>query len=203
MSRVCELAEAMVERRALMVGEFTLTSGRKSRFYLDLRRLLGDPESFSRTVEMLLDKARELEPYETVVGLATAGIPWATAIALLSGKKLAYARSEVKEHGTRSSVEGLLEGEETRCILVDDVATTGGTIERAARTLRDSGVCRVEAALVILDRLQGARENLEKAGVKLHAVATIADVVECLAKRGLLDEKTAEAILSETRQTKS
>ncbi|MEN2999381.1 MAG: orotate phosphoribosyltransferase [Acidilobaceae archaeon] len=167
-----ELAELIAARGALLFGEFTLSSGAKSNYYLDLRKLLGDAATFRRGVELLAGKARELEPFEVVAGVATAGIPWASAAALLLGKGVAYVRAEPKTHGTGSSVEGEPRG---RCIVVDDVATTGGSLERAVLALRP--LCEVRGALVLVDRLQGARERLEALGVRLTSVATIEEVM--------------------------
>ncbi|MEM0340431.1 MAG: orotate phosphoribosyltransferase [Acidilobaceae archaeon] len=195
----CELVDLLLERKAFMIGDFTLSSGKKSSFYLDLRRLLGDPVSFSKTVEALLAEARDLEPYDTVVGLATAGIPWATALALTSGKRLAYVRSEAKEYGTKSSIEGLLENEGGICVLVDDVATTGGTLKKAIKALSETNVCKVKAALVIIDRLQGAREALAELSVELRAVTNIAELVQCMKERGRIDEESMKSITSELR----
>ncbi|MCS7106520.1 MAG: orotate phosphoribosyltransferase [Acidilobaceae archaeon] len=167
-----ELAELIEARGALLFGEFTLTSGAKSSYYLDLRKLLGDGRSFRRAAELLAGRARELEPFDVAVGVATAGIPWASAIALLMGKGVAYVRSEPKAHGTGSLVEGEPRG---KCVVIDDVATTGGSLERAVLAVRS--LCEVRGALVLVDRLQGARERLAALGVRLVSVATVEEIM--------------------------
>ncbi|MCX8196558.1 MAG: orotate phosphoribosyltransferase [Acidilobaceae archaeon] len=167
-----ELAELVRARGALLFGEFTLSSGAKSNYYLDMRKLLGDSRAFRRASELLAERAKELEPFEVVAGVATAGIPWAAAVALMLNKGVAYVRSEAKGHGTGSLVEGDPRGS---CIVVDDVATTGASLERAASALKP--FCEVKGAVVLVDRLQGAGERLERLGVKLLSVATIKDII--------------------------
>lgn len=171
----CELAEIVKGRGALLFGEFTLSSGAKSSYYLDLRRLLGDARSFTAVSSMLAERSQALESYDVVVGVATAGIPWAAAVALLRGKGVAYVRSEAKGHGTASLVEGMPRG---RCVIIDDVATTGSSIKRAAEAL--SGLCDVVGALVIVDREEGAKERLEREGIRLESVAKIGEIMKCL-----------------------
>jgi len=172
-----ELADIILSREALLLGEFTLSSGLKSNYYLDLRRLLGDWRSYRRVLELLAEKAsRELGGFDVVVGVATAGIPWASGLALMLGKGLAYVRSEVKQHGTSRVVEGAPRPG-SKCVIVDDVATTGSSLENAVRSL--AGVCDVVGALVIVDRLQGARERLEGLGVRLVSLLTVEELFEC------------------------
>jgi len=173
-----ELANIIASREAILFGEFTLSSGLKSNYYLDLRRLLGDASSYKRVLELLAEKVlKEFESFDVVVGVATAGIPWASGLALMLGKGLAYVRSEVKQHGTSRVVEGAPRPG-SRCIVVDDVATTGSSLENAVGSLE--GVCNVVGALVIVDRMQGARERLGERGVKLVSLLTVRELLDCL-----------------------
>jgi len=177
-----ELAKIIESRGALLFGEFTLSSGLKSNYYLDLRRLLGDWGSYKRVVEMLAERAvRDFGDFDVVVGVATAGIPWASGLAFLLGKGLAYVRSEAKAHGTSRVVEGA--PGPGRCIVVDDVATTGASLEAAVRSLE--GVCEVVGALVIVDRLQGAGERLERLGVRLSSLVDIRELFKCMGRESL------------------
>ncbi|MEM0366194.1 MAG: orotate phosphoribosyltransferase [Acidilobaceae archaeon] len=176
------LARIIASRRALLFGDFILSSGIKSKYYLDLRKLLGDPESFKTTIDILAQKALEYYgSFDVVVGVATAGIPWASGLALKLGKGLAYVRSEVKGHGVETLVEGLpFHGD---CIVVDDVATTGASIERVVLAVKP--YCNVKGALVLVDRLQGARERLERINIRLSYVVDIRGLVECLREENI------------------
>lgn len=181
-----ELARIIVSRGALLFGNFTLSSGLRSNYYLDLRRLLGDSRSYRRVVDLLAMKALEdYNDFDVVVGVATAGIPWASGIALTLGKAMAYVRSEVKAHGASKIVEG--DPPPGKCIVVDDVATTGASLESSIKNL--TGVCEVVGALVIVDRLQGARERLSSIGVRLSSLVTIEELLKCIGIEGPGDFK--------------
>ncbi|MFN4046263.1 MAG: orotate phosphoribosyltransferase [Acidilobaceae archaeon] len=172
-----ELARIIESRQALLFGEFTLSSGLKSNYYLDMRRLLGDYKSYRGTLELLASKAEStFKDFDTIVGVATGGIPWAAGLALIMGKSLAYVRLERKGHGTHGVVEGA--PPHGKCIVVDDVATTGASLESAVEVLK--GHCEVVGVLVIVDRLQGAGERMKRANVRMESVATVEELFECI-----------------------
>lgn len=187
------LARLLVETGALQLGEFTLTSGLKSLVYIDLRRLPSYPTAF-RAVLTLLHAATLEAEYDTVVGVATAGIAWATGLALYTGKPMAYVRSGRKQHGLGRRVEGLVEGR--RALVVDDVATTGGSLAAAVEALRAAGAEPVYA-LVIVDREQGARERLAEAGVELLRVATLRGVLRAAVEEGLVPREDAQRVIDQ------
>lgn len=180
MRDACELLGRLArERRALLRGDFTLSSGRRSGIYVDLRRLLGDGHAFLAALTLLQAfLSRELEEADYIIGVATAGIPWATALALLSGKPMLYVRSVAKAHGTESRVEG---GEPRgSCLVIDDVATTGNSLARAIKAL-ECKCARISAA-VLVDREEGAYERLASMGVTLRALLTLKELVSCAEK---------------------
>ena len=167
----------------LKFGEFKLTSGLVSRVYVDLRPLPSHPETFERVVRNL---AREIRAggHDAVCGVAVSGLPLAAAVAVTLRLPLLYVRKERKEHGTRSLREGLLRPGWDVAVL-DDVATTGGSLERAISVLREAGAV-VRRAYVIVDREQGASERLEGLGVTLVSLLRLPDAVEALIECGTL-----------------
>ncbi len=166
-------------------GRFKLTSGLDSPYYIDLRRLYSYPKLAKRIALEIIERFSVVEEADAVVGVATAGIPLATYIAVLSEKPLAYIRSERKAHGMESLVEGDVAGRKT--VIVDDVATTGGSIERAWNALVSAGSKPV-AAIVIVDREQGAREKLSGLGLKFFSLVTAREIFHELRKAGIIDE---------------
>jgi orotate phosphoribosyltransferase len=189
-----ELAEILFESGAVAFGEFTLTSGIRSPIYVDLRRLPSYPTHFRRVIAMLGELADSIrESYDCIVGVATAGIVWGAVLAYVKSKPFAYVRGKRKEHGLGRLVEGGVEG--CRALLVDDVATTGSSLASAAKAVIEEGG-RPVAALVILDREQGARENLAPMGVKLYAVATLREVLTAAAEKGLVEREVVSKVLS-------
>ncbi len=169
------LAELLSMRGAVLRGEFLLASGRKSNVYVDARLLLGDPGVFREALSLLAEAAPGGE--YSVLGVATAGIPWATGLSLRLGKPLGYVRVERKGHGR----DRLVEGSPPRgpVVLVDDVATTGGSLAAAVEAARSEGYEPL-AALVLVDRGEGARERLSKLGVELRSVASLGEILDAL-----------------------
>ncbi len=167
-----ELGRLLVSKGMLKFGDFLLTSGKRSSIYVDLRPLPSFPDEFWLISKELSRRITKGE--EGLCGVAVGGLPLATAVALLTSKPLVYVRKERKEHGTMSRLEGVISRE--TYIILDDVATTGGSLLRAVEAVKEAGA-EVREAWVIVDRLQGARETLENVGVKLNSLATLPSVV--------------------------
>ncbi len=167
-----ELGAILLRRGMLKFGDFLLTSGRRSTIYVDLRPLPSFPEEFREISEEL---ARRIGiGGGGICGVAVGGLPLATAVAMLASKPMIYVRKERKEHGTMSRMEGVVS--EREYVVIDDVATTGGSLRRAVEAVREAGA-EVEEAWVVVDRLQGAREALKELGVELRSIATLPDIV--------------------------
>jgi uridine monophosphate synthetase len=166
------LLAALADLEAIRFGTFTLRSGATSPVYVDCRRILGSPRLLGALAAKL---TRQIGPGDIVAGVPTAGVPLGTAVSLLSGRPLVYPRSAAKAHGTGRRVEGFWSAGD-RVVLVDDVATRGTSLLEAASTLREAGLV-VERALVLVDRGDGAAERLADAGITLHALYTLADVL--------------------------
>lgn len=166
-------ARLLVESGAVILGEFKLSSGEKSDIYIDARSLLGNPVYFKEIASLLVEvflKGKNRLNIEAVIGVATGGIPWATALGLITGLPIGYVRPKVKGHGLSRIVEGVKPP--LKVALVDDVATTGGSLSSAITALRSAGFT-VEDALVIVDREQGASERLRKMGIALRPLTKL------------------------------
>ena len=191
------LASILSDSGAVLFGEFRLASGRLSHIYIDLRRLLGRPSSFRIVASLLASRVEDLKGslgVDLLAGVATGGIAWASAVALLTGMPAAYVRPR-KEHGTEAEVEGgSVEGR--RALIIDDVATTGQSIAAAAGALRRAGAVPV-AALVVVDREQGARELLRGEGLQLYSLATLRGLLESFEKMGLIGAQARRALEEE------
>ena len=198
-SRKSQLAEEAVKilfkRGAILFGEFTLTSGLKSPYYIDLRVIPSYPEDFDRICTMYAEIIEnEFENVDKIAGVPTAGIPFAALVAYKLKKPLIYVRKEVERaHGRGKLVEGVLHRGE-RVVLIDDVATTGGSLILTAKSVHSFGG-EVAGAVVLVDREQGATENLKKAGVELHYLIRISDAPKILLRNGMIDEETYEKMM--------
>lgn len=159
---------------SLLQGEFRLSSGGISRFYVDVRRVYSHPSEAKVVASALAELASNLG-CDVVAGVESGGIPLATMVAYILDKPLVYVRKKPKEHGTQRMIEGDPEVKGV-AVVIDDVATTGSSILRAVSALREAGFS-VRNALVVVDRGEGAAQALEKEGVELHALLTLGELL--------------------------
>ena len=169
---------AELRAHALVIGEVTLASGQTAGYYVDAKRALLRPAGFRATGALLAAAARELEA--TAVGGMTMGAdPLAcAAISAPEGDGLVafFVRKERKEHGLERWIEGPVLDAGTRCLVVEDVVTTGGSTVRAIERMRTQGL-EVAGAVCVLDRLAGGAQAIEDAAeAPFRALTTIDDV---------------------------
>lgn len=167
---------AELREHALVLGEVTLTSGARAQYYVDAKRAILLPEGFAALAALLAAQVREWGG--TAVGGMTMGAdaPACAALAGGAGAKAFFVRKETKTHGLQRRIEGPPLAAEDRCVVVEDVVTTGGSTLAAIAALRDAGheVCGV---LSVLDRLAGGAEAIERAaGAPYRALSTIDEV---------------------------
>ena len=160
----------LAESRAVKRGRFRLSSGEETDIYVDARSVLGKPRMFRALLSMLYSVFHRYIPDGGIVGVATGGIPWATGLALTAGVPAGYVRPEAKGHGLGRRVEGLDPPGEV--VVVDDVATTGGSLLASIRALREAGF-EVYTAIVLVDREAGARERLGEENVLLLSLTRL------------------------------
>jgi orotate phosphoribosyltransferase len=177
MPQARETLIAELRSHALIIGEVTLTSGRTAQYYVDAKRAILRPAGFDALAELVAGYARQWEA--TAVGGLTMGADAPACAALAGGAdvKAFFVRKETKAHGLQRRVEGppLEPGE--RCLIVEDVVTTGGSTVQAIEAVRGEGydVCGVVA---VLDRLAGGADAIRLAAedAPYEALATIDDV---------------------------
>jgi orotate phosphoribosyltransferase len=161
---------------ALVLGEVVLTSGQVAQYYVDAKRAVLRPAGFAAMAELIAARARDWGA--TAVGGLTMGADAPACAALAGGAdvKAFFVRKETKQHGLQRRIEGppLEPGE--RCLIVEDVVTTGGSTLQAIQAVRDAGHT-IAGVVAILDRLAGGAERIrEAAGAPYEALATIDDV---------------------------
>ena len=161
---------------ALIVGEVVLTSGRTAQYYVDAKRAILRPAGFRALGELVAGHARAWGA--TAVGGLTMGADPVACAALAGGfeGKAFFVRKETKEHGLQRRIEGPPLEPGDRCVIVEDVVTTGGSTLQAIAAVRDAGH-EIVGVVSVLDRLAGGAEAIEAAaGAPYVACATIDDV---------------------------
>jgi orotate phosphoribosyltransferase len=165
-----------LREHALVIGEVTLTSGQKAQYYVDAKRAILLPTAFRALGELVGAEAERAGA--TAVGGMTMGADPVACAALAAGAdvKAFFVRKERKEHGLQRWVEGPLLEPGERCLIVEDVVTTGGSTVQAIERVREEGF-EIAAVTSVLDRLAGGGEAIEAAaGAPYRPLTTIDDV---------------------------
>ncbi|MEM2878860.1 MAG: orotate phosphoribosyltransferase [Candidatus Hadarchaeales archaeon] len=198
---VSELATDLARHGCILFGEFKLSSGITSPYYIDLRAVPSYPHLFETVTDAYVERIKELgERYSRISGIATAGIPIASLVAYKLRAPFLYVRKEERTHGTGNLVEGTVKKGDV-VLLLDDVATTGGSLVRAITALREKGAV-VNSVLVMIDREQGAAEALSKLGARLHSITTASELAEELHLKGMLKKDDYERVVRYIRGDK-
>lgn len=171
----------LLKKEALKKGRFVLSSGRISNYYLDGRLITLTPEGAYLVASIILELIKDKD-IDAIGGPTLGADPVVGALAVLGHLKniplkTFIVRKSAKAHGMQRQIEGPILKKGDKVILVDDVATTGKALIEAKEALGRIGV-KVDRAIVILDRGEGAKENLEKYDCKLESIFKIEEVIK-------------------------
>ena len=195
MEFVKEFVTFLHQKEIIRFGDFTLASGKSSSYYVDLRLVPSYPQEFRMMIKYLENQITEdigLDNFESIVSVPTGGLVIASALAIETVKPLIYVRSKPKDYGTSKSVEGKIH-DDMKVVMIDDVATTGGSVVNAIKSLTEVNV-PVKDAYVIVDRMEGATEALEELGAKMHSILNILQIAEILHEQKMIDVETLDKV---------
>ena len=173
---------ALLRERSFERKKVVLASGRESDFFIDCKQTVLTAEGHALVGALMLDASKDLGRVDAVAGVELGGCPLASAAALISHQRgeprdAVYVRKEVKDHGSKRALEGdtkLAPG--ARIAILEDVTTTGGSTLKAAEKVRAAGY-EIAGVVTLVDRLEGGREAIESAGLKLVAIYTRRDFI--------------------------
>jgi len=166
-----ELAKRIADT-AVLHGDFTLRSGRKSTWYID-KYLFSTKPDILRAIGPLFAEMIP-EGATLLAGAELGGIPLVTSASMARDLPCVFIRNQKKEYGTAKQLEGTLKPED-RVVIIEDIATTGGQVLEAAATITSIGAT-VESIIAVIDRCEGARENIEASGFNFQSLFTTADL---------------------------
>jgi len=195
MEFVKEFVTFLHQKEIIKFGNFTLASGKNSSYYVDLRLVPSYPHEFRMMIKYLenqITKDIGLENFESIVSVPTGGLVIASALAIETVKPLIYVRSKPKDYGTSKSVEGKIH-DGMKVVMIDDVATTGGSVVNAIKSLTEVNV-PVKDAYVIVDRMEGADKALAELGVKMHSILNILQIAEVLYEQKMIDGEILDKV---------
>jgi orotate phosphoribosyltransferase len=165
------LRQMLMDLEVVQTGDFILASGKRSSYFVNIKRASTDPN-------VLREIAKAMAPYvngSKIAGMALGAVPLAVAVALETGNPYVMVRKEAKDHGTKELVEGdVQEGDEF--VIVEDVATTGGSTMKVVNALREKGA-KVSRAIVVVDREEGASALLSGNGIELISIFKAKDLI--------------------------
>jgi len=185
----------LIKNSAIKFGDYILASGKKSPYYIDLRQTISSPitmDWIGNALTRIVTNEIGRERIDKILGVPTAGVPFATVISQKLAIPLIYYRQARKEHGVRKKIEGILDRND-RVLIIDDLITTGESVIESAEVVRDQGGV-VNELVVLLDREQGGKERLRSSRIEPHVLFKISDAMEWLHTVGLIEDKIFDTV---------
>jgi uridine monophosphate synthetase len=170
----------------ILFGEFVQASGATFPYYIDLRKIISNPQLFHQILSAYADILKNL-CFDRIAGIPYGSLPTATGLALRLNHPMIFPRKEVKAHGTKRLIEGHFEPGET-VVVVDDILISGKSVMEGAQKL-ESGGLKVEDIVVFIDHEQGVKDRLKANGYQAHSVLTISEITTTLYQAGRINEQ--------------
>jgi len=168
-----KLVQLLKKSGAVKFGKFVLSSGISSNYYIDIKQASTNPTILK---EIAKEMSKFAENYDLVAGLELGAVPLIVALSLETGIPFVIVRKEEKMHGTRKMIEGE-SVENKKVLVVEDVTTTGTSVLKAINVLRKNGAI-LDKVVSVVDRESGAREKIEREGLKLISLISVKDLLE-------------------------
>ena len=184
-----ELILFLYDKGAMKIGNFTLSSGIKSKFYLDMRILQSYPKYFRISIFLLKNyiiKEIGMNNFNYICSIPTSGTIFGSSLAYELFKPHIYVRKNVKSYGTQKTFEGDLRSA-SKVLFIDDVMTTGNSLLSSIELLKDKSI--IHDVLVFVDRRQDYRDLLNKYNLNLHKIVSIDKIFELLFQSNRIEKK--------------
>ncbi len=201
---VSKVARALFSSDCLKFGSFRIKSGALSPYYIDLSCLLSSPEDFCCVVDAVADEIKRIMSFDKIDKLASIELKGALLLPSIACRlelPCVVVRKAEKKYGVTGRIAGgtVVRGE--HILFFDDVVTDGMSKVEGMKPFEEFGA-QVNHVMVVVDREQGGKENIEKSGYKFRALATISELVKCLLQFSYIPEEQANAVLDYVKESK-
>ncbi|XP_039754458.1 uridine 5'-monophosphate synthase isoform X2 [Pararge aegeria] len=189
-----ELALSLYHIDAVKFGDFVTKSGIKTPVYFDLRVIVSYPGVMELISLLLYDNAIKDSKFDHVCGVPYTALPIATLLSVKTKKSMLMRRKETKSYGTKKSIEGHYKQGET-CLIIEDVITSGSSVMETVTDLKKEGL-KVEEAVIILDREQGGKTNLEANNIQIKSLFTMTELINILVKNNKISKQMGSDVIN-------
>ena len=169
-----KLIDALKACGAVQYGNFTLTSGKKAKFYVDIKKASTHPKTLKLIAKQAAIKIEDMD-VSTVAGIELGGVPLATAVSIETELPLLIVRKSTKDYGTKSRFIGDIKPKD-KIVMLEDVTTTGNSVIDAIKILREDGAS-VKHIICVVDREEGAKEKMKEVGAELFPLVSVSDLL--------------------------
>lgn len=189
----------MYKIKAIKFGNFKMKSGLMTPVYIDLRVLVSSPKVLKEIALEYVSILKKLS-FKRMVGLPYTALPIVANIAAINNKPWIYMRKEVKEYGTKKAIEGAYNVGE-KVVMIDDMITNGLSKVESLKPLEENGL-KIKDIVVLVDREQGGKDNLEKKGYTFHCVFTLGQWLKVLVDHKKISKEKYEEVTTYLNENK-
>ena len=189
-----ELILQLFDIGCLLFGEYVQASGATFSYYIDLRKIISNPQLFNHTIEAYAEILKNLT-FDRIAGIPYGALPTATGLAIKLQCPMIFPRKEVKAHGTRRLIEGNFSPGE-KVVVIDDILISGKSVMEGAAKLETAGLI-VEDIVVFIDHEKGVKNRLADKGYRAHSVLPISEITETLHEAGRITTEQYQSLITE------
>ncbi|MBR8830662.1 MAG: Orotate phosphoribosyltransferase [Chroococcopsis gigantea SAG 12.99] len=175
----------------LIFGEYVQASGAIFSYYIDLRRIISNPQLFQEVLKAYSEILKELK-FDRIAGIPYGSLPTATGLSMLLHRPMIFPRKEVKAHGTRRLIEGDFQPGET-VVVVDDILISGKSAIEGAEKLQSAGLI-VNDIVVLIDHEEGVKDKLKQRGYNAYSVLGLSEISDTLFESGRLSQEQYDCV---------